>query len=1426
MAINIGTIEGAIRLRDDFSGVIESASAKLQQASTRLQQTGQRMAAIGTTLSTRITAPLVAVGTTAIVSFGNFDQAMTNSLAIMGDVSTEMRDRMAVAARQAAVAVDGNAPSATAAAEAYFFLASAGKNAEQSIALLPPVTQFAKAGNFDLALATDLLTDAQSALRLSSKDVATDQENLVRVSDVLVKANTLANASVQQFSESLTNKAGNAMAQLHIEIESGVAVLAAWADQGVKGQVAGERFGIVTRDLTKIHREHKDELDRLGIAVFDASGNFRNMSDIIVDLENATRGMSDEQVGATLATLGFQNRSIQATQSLIGLSGKIKEYEINLRSAGGITAEVAEKQMASLWSRLELLKNRFINSAAAIAEQMIPAINSLISIGASALDWFDSLSSASQGLIVGIGALAAAIGPVIFIFGQLAITAGALGITMAGVGTAISTTLGVIFGPVGLIVAGTALLLSWKPARDFLWDLASRIFTAVKDGIMAVIRTMRDWWDATAKAREFLAALARVIVDDVIRGISNFASAITSIARGIVSFILDIKDWIRSWELTQIIIDTVKGAIETVSSWIQTLAGYVRSAIRTVSDWVGGWQGLLNMLNFVAPALGAVIGKISEWVGKASDAVRGNAILVRSARDVGESADDTGISIDAMDRALANLNKTSHDTPPVLDKVATGMSEISREAISVKLDIQTLDQATGELTTTATSIARINVTEVAPSFVVVSDATIRAAGATDRMIASANTFGETMGRIGGALNQLQGPLEGLLGERGFGRLSAAVSGAQHGAQAYASFMSGDFIGGITNAISAIEDLGKAFDFSGRSLETRVKDLFEAFANGEDTIETVTKLARELSLSFTNVKVSAERVTEVMNNNFSNFVDIAREFGDEGVAQIQRVVAAAQQAGLGLETIAEKLREVYEEAAQVLEERSRFLIEQATTIVDSLDNLVLSTASDIEFASSSITVAFQSMIEAGMPMSEVIANIGDTFDDIRQRAQRLGITTSDEFNRFGEVMDILADGPLQGVIDRLTTIGDITESVGNVGRLTEQQFRQLDDAISGTFIQLTEGGLLGSEALRIIAPELQTLLNLSEQYGIQINDNTLALIDEATASGLVASQGMTTEDILIRGFDRMLEGINALIVALGGVPVAFESWVSSSIAMTDSIQSNFNSLGYAATTMSDGIETTWRDVNDSMAATFSSTTDMMSSQWSDMTDSLGNTAADTFNEVARFTDELGNFMTDRFRDIPVTFDIQDDGLSDLLGTGGGRGGRGRGGGRGGVPERPDFRFAKGSQGFLNFGKATPVELHGREEVVTEHQGISLAGMVGGAIDIALSRGRQDVDTVLRDRAARGKKPSTFDDLPKPGMFDLPKPGKPVLDPFGTAISVRPVKPGTATPPKPDKPLSDIEPALRELLKVISDNTVMLRQWRDGMLQQQARLRTIR
>lgn len=324
-----------------------------------------------------VAAGLATIGAVSVREFMKFDAAMQQSVAIMGDVSDALRKDMSDAAREVAKTTTFSAEQA---AESYFFLASAGLDAAASIAAMPKVAAFAQAGMFDMALATDLLTDAQSALGLVIRDDAVaNMEQMVRLSDVLVKANTLANASVEQFSTALTTKAGGALRSMNIDLEEGVAVLAAFADQGIKGELAGTQLSIVLRDLTTKAIQNKGDFAAFGLEVFNAEGNINNLADIIGQLESGLDGMSDELQKATLLQLGFSDKSLGSLQALMGTSEQIRGFESALRDAGGVTDDIANKQLQTFSAQLGLLKSLFQDVAIQIGSVLVPVLGGLVS---------------------------------------------------------------------------------------------------------------------------------------------------------------------------------------------------------------------------------------------------------------------------------------------------------------------------------------------------------------------------------------------------------------------------------------------------------------------------------------------------------------------------------------------------------------------------------------------------------------------------------------------------------------------------------------------------------------------------------------------------------------------------------------------------------------------------------------------------------------------------------------------------------------------------------------------------------------------------------------------------------------------------------------------------------------------------------------
>lgn len=416
---------GAIN-QQTYAAAAERSRAALIGTTSATMGLGATLSRVGGGVAalTGVSLGIVGVGNAArnmVASSREFEQQFSSSLAIMGDVSEDLRQRMRDVAQDVAFQTQA---SASEAAEAYFFLASAGLDAEAAVAALPTTARFAQAGMFDLATATDLATDAQSALGLTVRDDAIENlANMVRVTDVLVKANTLSNATVEQFSTSLTNKAGPALRSVGKTIEEGVAVLAAFADQGVKGEEAGTALSIVMRDLATQAYKNADAFLDANVNVFDASGEMRDMADIVADLEDRLSGLSDLARKQVLLDLGFADKSLAFTTALIGTSDLIRDYHKQLLEAGGTTREVADKQIPPLEQAINDLKagfdefsqivmpplaEGFLDSEGRPLEQSVREFNAEMRRG---LPLLRSLGAQARGAADDVAGLANAIGP-------------------------------------------------------------------------------------------------------------------------------------------------------------------------------------------------------------------------------------------------------------------------------------------------------------------------------------------------------------------------------------------------------------------------------------------------------------------------------------------------------------------------------------------------------------------------------------------------------------------------------------------------------------------------------------------------------------------------------------------------------------------------------------------------------------------------------------------------------------------------------------------------------------------------------------------------------------------------------------------------------------------------------------------------------
>ncbi len=627
-------------------------------------------------------AAIVGLGVVAVKAFAGFDDAMTKSLAIMGDVSDEMRDRMETAARDVAKATLFSAEQA---AESYFFLASAGLDAAQSIEALPKVAAFAQAGNFDMALATDLLTDAQSALGLSVDDTAENLENMTLVSDVLVKANTLANATVQQFSESLTNKAGPALRAVNKPIAEGVAVLAVFADQGIKGAQAGTQLAIVLRDLQTKAIKNADEFAALGISVFDSEGNMRNMADIVGDLEVGLDGMSDAQAKATLLQLGFSDKSISSLQALLGQSEAIREYQTELEKMGGITDEVANKQLESFTAQMSLLKSAVMDVLITLGGMLVPLLLKLGKFLSGKVlpavekfikgfrGGFKNMGDDARGFI-GVGQdvgrtirefVDAAVPKLKDLWGTFKSGLEVVTPLIKGLFNFIVDNKPVLIG--AIVAIGVAILLALGPGAIAVAAIIGLILLIglVKENFASWKETVEEFVDKVIAKVEGIPVLGEIftatvaVIGDKITALRGFIQGLIDFVQELVRFVTAIihGDWATAWDALK---NLAQIALGLFLNWLDlTFIGTIKTLL-----------GLLKPWDLIKDAFNAVVGEVGklgkDWgaaaFGLGRDLVNGivsgittGFFLVRSAINVLVGGAEAGINF-----MLAGIDRLGH----------------------------------------------------------------------------------------------------------------------------------------------------------------------------------------------------------------------------------------------------------------------------------------------------------------------------------------------------------------------------------------------------------------------------------------------------------------------------------------------------------------------------------------------------------------------------------------------------------------------------------------------------------------------------------------------------------------------------------------------------------------------------------------------
>lgn len=364
---------------------------------------GNGLLSIGKGVATAVGAATTAVGAfaaSAVQVGSSFDSSMSQVKATMGnvdDMTEESFDKIKASAKEMGIAFDEStsatelsfqvlrqyaqdmgattAFSATQASEALNYMALAGYDATTSMEMLPNVLNLAAAGGMELANASDMITDTQSALGLTV-------EETTELVDKMAKASSKSNTSVEQLGSAMLTIGGTAKSLTGGTTELATA-LGILADNGTKGAEGGTALRNVLLGLES--SKFKENFGELGISAYDAQGNLRSLKDVFADMSMAMSEFTQEERDEII-TKTFNKNDLKNVNALLATTtDRWDELSGAIDNSKGSAEEMAHTQLDNLNGSITLFKSALEGTQILISDQLTPDLKEFVDFGTEGL---------------------------------------------------------------------------------------------------------------------------------------------------------------------------------------------------------------------------------------------------------------------------------------------------------------------------------------------------------------------------------------------------------------------------------------------------------------------------------------------------------------------------------------------------------------------------------------------------------------------------------------------------------------------------------------------------------------------------------------------------------------------------------------------------------------------------------------------------------------------------------------------------------------------------------------------------------------------------------------------------------------------------------------------------------------------------------
>lgn len=344
-------------------------------------------AKIGGAAIATATAAVGAFATSSVKAGADFDKSMSQVAATMGITIEELNDSSSQASQNFQKLRDfaqemgrTTAFSATEAADALNYMALAGYDTQTSIEMLPNVLNLAAAGSMDLAMASDMVTDTQSALGLSLRETS----DMV---DQMAKASSKTNTSVSQLGEAMLTIGATARGVAGGTVELST-VLGVLADNGIKGAEGGTHLRNAILSLQTPTKDGVAALAELGMTyddMYDSAGNLRSLPEIFQEMSTAMDGMNQQSKDAIISGV-FNKTDLAAVNALINTNAeRWDEVTTAIEDSKGAAQKMADTQLDNLTGDMTLFKSALEGAKIAVSDGLTPSLRKFVQFGTSGL---------------------------------------------------------------------------------------------------------------------------------------------------------------------------------------------------------------------------------------------------------------------------------------------------------------------------------------------------------------------------------------------------------------------------------------------------------------------------------------------------------------------------------------------------------------------------------------------------------------------------------------------------------------------------------------------------------------------------------------------------------------------------------------------------------------------------------------------------------------------------------------------------------------------------------------------------------------------------------------------------------------------------------------------------------------------------------